>query len=141
MEKTYTPEPKQRWKRKEFDPEKLKGLETRMIAEIETNRDLKKDVAQLLCDVHEETLLGERTEMQSLLHAQKRMVSMMARVAISNDKMSKCVFILTLLTLLVTIVNLFIVMEDVVYEWMISLLFFVFGSILTLILGLVWKVL
>lgn len=84
----YTPDPKQKWERKIFDEDILKNLSNRERAEIETNRDLDKPIEQLLCDVHEETHNPGGTELANIACAQKRMVSLMARVAISNDKVA-----------------------------------------------------
>ncbi len=89
----YTPDPNQKWNRMNFDEKKLADLKKekkfREIAEIETNRDLAKQIEQLLCDVHEEIHNPDRTPLENIASAQKRMVSLMARVAISNDKLSK----------------------------------------------------
>src|SRR6266852_7920587 len=95
----YTPDPKQDWNRMNFDESISEQLRRdkkfREIAELETNRDLKKYVQQLVCDVHEEIHDPNRTELQNLASAQKRMVSLMARVALSNDRVAKRMEILT----------------------------------------------
>jgi hypothetical protein len=88
-------DPKTNWIRKNFDEEKLKGLSDRERAEMETNRDLVKPIQQLVSDVHEETHNPNRTELQNIASAQKRMVSMMARLAISNDRLTRKMVCLT----------------------------------------------
>jgi len=88
-------DPKPNWIRRNFDEEKLKDLSDRERAEIETNRDLVKPIQQLVCDVHEETHNPDRTELQNIASAQKRMVSMMARLAISNDRLTSRMLYLT----------------------------------------------
>jgi hypothetical protein len=82
----YDTDPKRKWIRKNFDENILNGLSVRERSEIETERDLIKPVEQLVCDVHEETHNEDRTAMENLASAQKRMVSLMARVALSNDR-------------------------------------------------------
>jgi hypothetical protein len=87
------PDPPQTWQRKNFAPlSQTMSAEER--AEKEANRDLTKPIEQLLCDVHD---MAERGSpggdlggypVQALLHAQKRMVGMMARVALSNEKLA-----------------------------------------------------
>jgi hypothetical protein len=95
----YDPEPQQKWKRKNYDISDYDRLSLREKSEKETNKDLDKSVEQLVCDVHEETNNPERAAIQNIAHAQKRMVSMMARVAISNNKLSRWVLILSIITL------------------------------------------
>lgn len=103
----FAPDPKQKWERLSFDEEKLKSLSVRQQFEIEANRDLLKPIEQLVCDVHEETHNPARTELQNLTGAQKRMVSMMARIAISNDKLSSQMVVLNWLIAIMTLVILF----------------------------------
>jgi hypothetical protein len=97
----YDPEPPHTWTRKDFDLRLLAGLSSRERAEKETDRDLVKPIEQLLCDVHD---MAERIEqggdlaskpIQAMLHAQKRMVSMMAKVALSNDRLAWRMEVLT----------------------------------------------
>jgi len=92
----YTPDPPRKWKRKEYDLKKLEGLSVRQVAELETDRDLDKSIEQLVCDVHEETHHPGRNEQANIAAAQKRMVSLMARVAKSNDRLAKWMFWLTM---------------------------------------------
>ena len=109
----YEVDPKRKWQRKNFDETKLEGLSVRERSEIEIDRDLIKPIEQLVCDVHEETHNPNRSELQNIASAQKRMVSMMARVAISNDRMTKQMLILTwaiaLMTLAITVMTIFII--------------------------------
>jgi hypothetical protein len=61
-------------------------------AEEEAARDLLKPYQQLLADAHEELLPKHKPETapaDTLLHAQKRIMSLMARSAISNDQASE----------------------------------------------------
>jgi len=90
-----TDQPKQTWKRKSFDESILSSLSNRERAEVETNRDLSKPIEQLLCDVHEETHNPNRSPEENIASAQKRMVSLMARVAISSDKSATIMTCLT----------------------------------------------
>lgn len=99
-------DPMQKWTRMNFDESKLVGLTIRQRSEIETNRDLIKPIEQLVCDVHEETHNSDRGELQNLACAQKRMVSMMARVSKSNDRMALQMTRLTWAIALMTLVIL-----------------------------------
>jgi hypothetical protein len=102
----FQKDPKQKWTRAIFDESKLEGLSNRQRSEIETNRDLAKPIEQLVCDVHEETHNSERTELQNIASAQKRMVSMMARVAKSNDRLTFQMIVLTWVIAAMTLVIL-----------------------------------
>jgi hypothetical protein len=106
-----TPEQKRKWKRLSFDESILTDLSDRERAEIETDRDLVKPVEQLLCDVHEETHNPNRSAQENIASAQKRMVSLMARVAISNDRSTK---VMTYLTWAISIMTLAIVVLTIV---------------------------
>ena len=108
---SFTPEPKRTWKRLSFDESTLANLSDREKAEIETERDLVKPVEQLLCDVHEETHNPNRSAQENFASAQKRMVSLMARVAISNERSVK---IMTCLTWAIAIMTLAIVVLTIV---------------------------
>jgi hypothetical protein len=64
-------------------------------AETLTARDLEKPIEQLLCDFHD---MAERASpgrdleefpLQAMLHAQKRMAGMMAKVALSNEALNR----------------------------------------------------
>lgn len=101
MNTKFDPDPPHKWRRKLYDEAPLRKLDykkdedRRKGSEIETNRDLEKPMEQLVCDVHEETHDPNRTELANLAGAQKRMVSMMARVAKSSDRASFWMIILT----------------------------------------------
>lgn len=93
--KKYADEPKKTWDRKDFDLEPLRGKSFRERAEIETNRDLAKPIEQLVCDFHDmaEKVINQNSpEAQNaswyLIQAEKRMVSMMARVALEHKRSS-----------------------------------------------------
>jgi hypothetical protein len=90
----FDPEPRNVWRRKNYDPSLLTGSR-RDVAERETARDLDKPFAQLLCDVHEESLDPARTPEQNIAGAQKRMVSLMLRVAETNDQVARRMLWLT----------------------------------------------
>lgn len=102
-------EPWIRWTRKRF-PTKLpnqEDLKYELKAEEETDRDLSKPIPQLLCDFHdqaEQALDKASIETQLILNANKRMVAMMAKVAISNNRMSVVIAFLTAAILVFTIV-------------------------------------
>jgi hypothetical protein len=103
------------WERINLDPPGQAPLTTeqkkiRELAEAETNRDLKKPIQQLLCDVHEEVLQTRPVE-ENIIHANKRMVSMMARVALSNERYSgvllKLTWVLVVLTIVLAVMTFF----------------------------------
>ncbi|MDA1277301.1 MAG: hypothetical protein O2960_25110 [Verrucomicrobia bacterium] len=90
------------------------GLTTRQAAEEEAARDLLKHPEQLLADVHDEILQSNRPIDQNLIHAQKRIASIMVRVAASNEaatkvmvKLNKWLLVLTVVVVILTIVLLF----------------------------------
>jgi hypothetical protein len=99
----FNSDPESNWIRMTFDEKVLEGLSNRRRSEIETDRDLIKPIQQLVCDVHEETHDANRTEIQNVAGAQKRMVSLMARIAISNDRLSKKIYWLTLVMTIMTL--------------------------------------
>jgi hypothetical protein len=109
----YTDEPKKTWDRLTFDDRLLDGKGWQERAEIESSRDLAKSVEQLLCDYHdlaELIILKEhKNEAKSdawyLVNAQKRMVSMMAKVTLSNDRLSKHILWLTVAAVLLAVVQ------------------------------------
>ncbi len=100
----FDADPPRKWKRKNFDESKLPAPDkVRERSEIETDRDLAKPIEQLLCDVHEEIHNDKRASLENIASAQKRMVSMMARVAISSERLNKKIFLLTLVLTVLTI--------------------------------------
>ncbi len=104
----YASDPEKRWNRKNYDEGKLRNLELRDLCELETGRDLDKPLEQLVCDVHEETNNPNRKALDNIAHAQKRMVSMMARIAKSNEKLTWWIIGLTGLTFLLTVFSVII---------------------------------
>jgi hypothetical protein len=66
-------------------------------AEFETDEDLNKPIPQLVCEFNLQIpkLSTGATEERIILIAQKRMVAMMAQVAMKNDEVSDNIFTLT----------------------------------------------
>lgn len=81
------------WRRMDFGPMPPGNLQRH--AEEETKRDLLKPIEQLLCDVHEEVHHPGRNASENGAAAIKRMTSLMARVAISNERASRQLLVLT----------------------------------------------
>ena len=75
-----------------------------LMAEQEAMRDLKKPVEQLLADVHEQGLKSE-VATKHVLEAVRRMSSMMAKVAMSNEKLSWKLLSFTLALVFLTIAS------------------------------------
>jgi len=98
-----SPDPPRKWTRKEYDESKLDGLTRRERSELETDRDLDKPLEQLVCDVHEETHDPRRTAEENIAGGQKRMVSMMARVAKSNARATRWMIVLTAVIVAMTL--------------------------------------
>lgn len=73
-------------------------------AEKETNKDLRKSIQQLICDVHEEVTDPNNTLQERLIHAIKRQTSMMGRVALVHERNSSLLIWLTVAIALLTIV-------------------------------------
>lgn len=111
-----------KWTRKDFTAHSISpDTDWRKISETETDRDLQKPVQQLICDVHEECLCplpdktqGETDEhwnqrlavlqLQRLIGAQRRMVSMMGRVALEHERSSRLLVWLTVVLVVMTAV-------------------------------------
>ncbi len=111
-----------KWERKNLDPDTDGNMtadkkDIRMLAENETDRDLQKPIQQLLCDVHEEVHQKHRTKIQNLIHANKRMVSMLARVALSNEKSNKFMVRLTWALVYLTIFLLILTAFSLTIAW------------------------
>jgi len=98
------PDPRRTWNRKNYDETILSQLSVRERSELEADRDLDKPVEQLVCDVHEETHDTKRDSLANIAGAQKRMTSMMAKIAKSNDRLGKNMLALTIAILVLTLV-------------------------------------
>jgi hypothetical protein len=104
IENPYTGES---WARLDWDTQ---TPPVRALMERETNRDLAKSLEQLLCDVHEEIHHNDgrrldeprRSAEENFAHAQKRMVALMARTAIDNNRFSEQIHGLTVKNMRVT---------------------------------------
>lgn len=104
MEKhIITPDLPRKWHRKNYDENKLNGLSLRDRSELETDRDLDKPIEQLVCDVQEETH-ANRDSIANIAGAQKRMVSMMARVAKTNERATNWMVGLTVAISVMTLI-------------------------------------
>ncbi len=108
---THDPDPKRKWKAKVYDEAPLGSLSTRDRSALETDRDLDKPIEQLVCDVHEEThsqndweAWSERKWLGNIAAAQKRIASLMARVAISNDRVARQMLYYTWAIAILTVV-------------------------------------
>jgi hypothetical protein len=106
----FTPEPVKKWTRKNYDMKKLDGCSERERAEIETTRDLSKPIEQLVCDFHDkaEEVIDPNSSKAAdvnwcLIQAQKRMVSLMGRVALEHQKSTKQLICLNKLIVILTI--------------------------------------
>jgi hypothetical protein len=103
----YDTDPPRRWRRKNYDESVFAGMSVRQRSEIEADRDLAKPPEQLVCDVHEETH-ANRAALENIAGAQKRLVSLMARVAKSNDRIARYILWLTFAIAIMTAVIMFI---------------------------------
>lgn len=119
----FTPEPEKKWTRKNFDLQLLHGKDWRERAEIETTRDLSKDIEQLVCDFHdiaEIALAGKAPDPSDtnslLIHAEKRMVSLFGKVALAHERSTKWLIFLTWVLVVMTAVLIWLttvlVMQD-----------------------------
>lgn len=81
---------------------------TREEAKNEAIEDLKKPIEQLLTDIHEETHCETRGPMENNVIAQKRIASMMAVVATSNNKISGRVEKLAWISIIVGFIQILI---------------------------------
>lgn len=69
----------------------------------EAENDLNKSVLDLVTDVHHETM-QKRLQEENILHAQKRMISMMGKVAIESQNASNRLERLTWGLIILTVV-------------------------------------
>jgi hypothetical protein len=90
--------------------------ERRKTAEEETNNDLRKPIQQLICDVHEEASASRSIE-ENLLHATKRMVSMMGRVALEHERSSKYLLKYTIVLAILTAVLLILGIRSCLHNY------------------------
>ena len=111
------PEAWVKWRRKRFPAKRPNqdDLAIELEAELETDRDLSKPIPQLLCDFHdqaERALKSGDPSTRLVLNAQKRMVAMMAKVAMKNQTLSSIMIGLTIViaALTVALVGLTIVL-------------------------------
>jgi hypothetical protein len=122
----FSEEPAKKWKRKNFDLKKLEGLSERERAELETDRDLSKPIEQLVCDFHDiaevaMTVQETKIDMNMLqMQAEKRMVSLMGRVAIEHERSSKRLMWLTLVLVFMTLVLVWLTITLVKIEMHVS---------------------
>jgi hypothetical protein len=107
----FASEPRKTWKRKNYDLKFLEGKSPRDRAEIETNRDLSKPIEQLVCDYHDiaEIVMDPNAAKGAdmnwfVIQAQKRMVSLMGRVALAHERTSKMLVVLTFVLVSMTAV-------------------------------------
>jgi len=79
--------------------------------------DLKKPIEQLLTDIHEEINTEDRKIEENIAHAQKRFYSLMANVAVNNEKLANRVYVLTFITVIFAIIN-FIPLVFAFFKWL-----------------------
>jgi hypothetical protein len=108
MTPSFDQDPPRKWRRRIFDESKLEGLSLRERSELEIDRDMIKDIDQLVCDVHEESGNPKRQPLENITGALKRMTSMLARVSKSNDALAKRMFWLTVAITVMTAVILWL---------------------------------
>ena len=130
-------EPFRNWKRKRYEGKKPDKASARkqykerkpsddsdflieFLAEIETDRDLKKPIEQLLCDVQDSLQTWEEDRKKSdlsdstkkavslILYSLTRMTSMNARVALSNKRLTIWIIVMTSIMTISSIIQLFI---------------------------------
>jgi hypothetical protein len=98
------------WRRLEFEDVAATKLSEeaqarRHEAEKQTERDLAKPVQQLICDVHEGAIDPDNPPVGRMLYMMPRMVAMMGRVALEQDKLSRRLYrwtvVLAVLTVLI----------------------------------------
>ena len=84
--------------------------EARKLAEESAKDDLKKDINQLLVDVHHELLTEYREhssanlQLENMVHAQKRLASLTVKNAITNTELQKKINRLTWILVILTII-------------------------------------
>ena len=103
-------EPWVKWKRMRF-PKVPEEWEEELRAEADSDRDLKKSIPQLISDfnvkANEAGKLKYNPDTNLMLDAQRRMVAMMGKVAMSNDRMALAMIGLTTILIVLTIILVF----------------------------------
>jgi hypothetical protein len=98
------------WRRLEFEDVGATKLSEeaqarRREAEKQTDRDLAKPVQQLICDVHEGAIDPANPPIGRMLYMMPRMVAMMGRVALEQDRIARRLYwwtvVLAVLTVLI----------------------------------------
>jgi hypothetical protein len=82
---------------------------------------MDKSIEQLVCDVHEETHDPGREPLDNIAGAQKRMTSMLARVALSSEQVADRMMALTwAIGIMTSVILLFaaITAWPVIREWL-----------------------
>lgn len=121
MADQFDPDPPRKWRQKIYDEAKLVGLSPHDRSALETDRDMDKPVEQLVCDVHDETHDPKRPPLENIAGAQKRMTSMLARVALSSQRVADRMLVLTWVISIMTAVILAfaaIAAWPVIREWL-----------------------
>ncbi len=73
--------------------------------EKEVNEDLKKSYHQLLVDIHEELLHDNRSLEDNIRHAQKRIMSLFARMGYDSEKAQNRMLNLTYLIIVLVVIQ------------------------------------
>jgi len=102
------------WERKDFG-DQFGVPQAREKATIETNQDLQKPIQQLLCDVHEQAQQPGVTPENRQIFVTVRMMSMLARVGLEHERVSKKLVTLTtwliILTIAIVVLTLFLILQ------------------------------
>jgi hypothetical protein len=121
MPAEFDRDPPRKWRQKVYDESKLADLSRHDRSALETDRDMDKPVEQLVCDVHDETHDPGRTALENIAGAQKRMTSMLARVAVSSQRVADRMLVLTwAIGIMTAIILIFaaIAAWPVIREWL-----------------------
>jgi formate dehydrogenase maturation protein FdhE len=120
-------------------PKKPLDFIQRVISEFDTQNDLKKSIEQLICDVHEETHNNNRTSLENIASAQKRMVSMMGRVAISNEKNNKSTKWLTCVIIILAIIQIVLNFKDFKISFELEFTSILLGVLIGVLISIIFK--
>ncbi len=81
----------------------------------EVNEDLKKPYHQLLVDIHEELLHDGRSPVDNIRHAQKRSMSLFARMGIDSEKLQNQMRYLTYLIIALVVIQIILSSISIVF--------------------------
>ncbi|MBU6400135.1 MAG: hypothetical protein KGS61_07435 [Verrucomicrobia bacterium] len=92
---------KRRARRTDYRPPSIALGDARAVATEEALRDLDKEPLELLIDVHDEIFQPHRSIHENIAHSQKRVASLIANVAIRNERLTRWMMFFTIAVVII----------------------------------------